>query len=239
MHGECLPLFPFYHTMECDGFTVVEVMLLWYNLFKGKEGIMTEIILMITAYVIGMIPNAYFLRAFMDKERLGHVRSDQVGAYYILTHIKEPPFYMTLLLDLVKGAGIVLLAQWLSDFSSLPAVLILITLIARNFNVIIGIRNGLGITIILGGLIIYTPLIVLIYAVVVPIFYFAIHDLDTALALSTVSMPIALGLMHDSLLTLLMGILMVMAVFVHKSIYIRAAAFRTKHRDYTRDNPFI
>lgn len=199
---------------------------------------MINIVLIIIAYIVGMVPNAYFLQGFIKKERLGYVRSDKVGAYKVLVHIKEPAFFMTLLLDLIKGVGLVLLAQWLGSFSSMPAILLLTALIARNFNLFIGIRNGIGVTIIIGGLLVFAPLIVLIYTTVVVIFYLAVHDLDTSLALGTTSIPITLGLMTDSLLTLFIGFLIVIVVFVHKALYVRAAAFRTKYMDYKRDNPF-
>ncbi|MFP4078191.1 MAG: glycerol-3-phosphate acyltransferase [Candidatus Izemoplasmataceae bacterium] len=199
---------------------------------------MIALFLIVGAYVVGMIPNAYVLQVFLDKEKLGHVRSDKVGSYDVYTHIKEPEFYMTVMLDLFKGASVVFLASQLSNQVALPAFLLLVTVIARNFNVIIGIRNGIGITIILGGLLVYAPLIVLIYTVVVLVFYSGVHDLDTSLTLGTVVIPITLAFTVDSLLVLLIGFALVMAIFVHKFLYIRAAAFRTRHADHHRDNPF-
>ncbi|MFW6298409.1 MAG: glycerol-3-phosphate acyltransferase [Bacillota bacterium] len=199
---------------------------------------MVALALVVGAYVLGMIPNAYVLQAFLDKERLKHVRSDQIGAYEVYIHIKEPEFFMTILLDLIKGALVVFLATWLSDSEALPAMLLLVMVIARNFNVFIGIRNGFGITMILGGLLVYAPFLVLIYMVVVLIFYMGVHDLDTSLALGTVTIPITFAFTVESVWVLLIGFALVMAVFVHKFLYVRAAAFRTRYSDHRRDNPF-
>lgn len=199
---------------------------------------MIDIGLIVIAYTVGMIPNAYFLQVFINKERLGYVRSDKVGAYKILIHIKEPAFFLTLLLDLLKGAGVVFLAQWLGTFPAMPAILLLTAVIARNFNLVIGIRNGVGLSIIIGGLLVQAPLVILIYGVVSLIFYIAVRDMDTSMALGTTTIPITFGLMTESLLTIFIGFLMVITVFIHKALYIRAAALRTKYIDYKRDNPF-
>jgi glycerol-3-phosphate acyltransferase PlsY len=199
---------------------------------------MIYLFLGIVAYGVGVIPNALLLKGFLNKKRLGYVRCDMVGSYNILMHIKEPEFYMTLILDLIKGMSLVLLAQWLSSETALGMILLLIAVIARNLNPIIGIRNGVGITIIIGGLLVYAPLVVFIFMTATTIFYMGIHDLDTSFALSSISIPITLGLMSDSLLVLLIGFLLVMAVFVQKMLYVRAAAFRTRYKDHTRGNPF-
>lgn len=199
---------------------------------------MTNFILIVAAYIVGVVPNIYLLKGFLSTESLKLVRADKVGPYYILTHLKVPAFFMSLLLDLLKGAGLVLLAKWLGSFEPLPVVLLLSAVIARNFNPIIGIRNGLGIAIVIGGLLIYAPLVVLIFAVATAIFYIGIRDLETSLTLATTSIPITLGLMVDSLLVLLISIILVIVIFIHKRIFIHAAAVRLKYHDNTRDNPF-
>jgi len=199
---------------------------------------MEDLILIGVAYAVGVVPNIYLLRGFIDKENLKLVRADKVGPYYVFTHLKEPAFFMTLLLDLVKGAGLVLLARWLGSFEPLSIVLLLVAVIARNFNPIIGIRNGLGLAIIMGGLIVMAPLVGLIFAVATSIFYIGLRDLETSLALATTSIPISLGLMVDSLLVLLISIMLVIVIFIHKRLFIHASAVRLKYDDYTRDNPF-
>ncbi|MGM0435731.1 MAG: glycerol-3-phosphate acyltransferase [Bacillota bacterium] len=199
---------------------------------------MENLILIVVAYMIGVVPNIYLLRGFIDKERLKLVRADKVGPYYVFTHLKEPAFFMTLLLDLIKGAVLVLLAQWLGSFGPLPIVMLLFAVIARNFNPIIGIRNGLGVAIVMGSLLVYAPLVVLIFAVATSIFYIGIRDLETSLALATTSIPISLGLLVDSLLVLLISIILVIVIIIHKRLFIHASAVRLKYDDNTRNNPF-
>ena len=199
---------------------------------------MINLILIVAAYIVGVVPNIYLLKGFLSTESLKLVRADKVGPYYVLTHIKEPAFFMSLLLDLLKGGGLVLLARVSGSFEPLPIVLLLTAVIARNFNPIIGIRNGFGIAIITGGLLIYAPLVVLIFAVATSIFYIGIRDLETSLTLATTSIPISLGLMVDSLLVLVISIILVIVIFIHKRLFIHATAARLKYRDNMRDNPF-
>ena len=200
---------------------------------------MTNVMLIFAAYIVGVVPNIYILRGFMNEKALELVRADKVGPYYVFTHIKEPAFYMSLLLDLLKGSGLVLLAMWLGSFAQLPIVLLLVAIIGRNFNPVIGIRNGLGIAILMGGLLVYAPLIVLVFALATLIFYMGIHDLETSLTMATTSIPITLGLMVDSLIVLVISIIMVVVIFIHKRLFIHASAVRLKRDDSRRNNPFL
>lgn len=200
---------------------------------------MINLLLLVLAYVIGMIPNAYILGLFMDKDKLAHVRSDLVGAYKVLINIKKPEFFMTLLLDFLKGALLVSLTLLFETWVFLPMLLILIAMIARNFNVFIGFRNGVGIAILMGGMLIYAPWFILIYLILVLIIAPFINDLDAALAMATIVIPLGSALMIQAVHSVLIGIMIVAVVFVQKIVYTNAAAFRTKYSDYKRGNPFV
>lgn len=200
---------------------------------------MINIALLVLAYVIGMIPNAYILGLFMDKEALAHVRSDFIGAYKVLINFKKPEFFMTVSLDFLKGIVLVALTLLFDTWVFLPMLMILIAMIARNFNLFIGFRNGLGIAILMGGMLLYAPWFILIYLILVLILNPFINDLDASLAMATIVVPLGSALILQAVHSVLIGIMIVAVVFIHKIIYIQAAAFRTKYSDYKRDNPFV
>ncbi len=199
---------------------------------------MINIGLILLAYVLGMIPNIYILRPFFTHDKLDYVRSDEVGTYKVFVNFKKPEFFMVVALDFLKGFLLVLLTMFIDTWSFLPMLLILVAVIARNFNLFIGFRNGLGIAIMMGGLALYAPWILLIYAVLVIIIQLFINDLDSALAMSTIVIPVGSAFLIEAIHSILLGIFLVAVVFIHKIIYTQAAAFRTRHRDFTRENPF-
>ncbi len=194
--------------------------------------------LLLIAYLIGMMPNEKLLGFLMNKDNLEAVRSDAIGAVKMLQNIKQPAFFMMLLLDVLKGASLVLMAIYLGTWHFLPMLLLLIALIGHNFNPITGIRNGLGIAILSGGLLIYTPVVFVLYLILTIILQLFINDLDTASALGTIVIPISSALILQEVHSIIIGIAIIMVVFIQKTVYIQYAAFRTDYGDYKTNNPF-
>ena len=202
-----------------------------------RGGFLTFLLLGLS-YIIGMIPNAFIYQKFVPISRLKYVRSDYIDALDMLKHIKEPPFFLTVGTDLLKGVALALLGMFFSESGTLALIMILVAIFARNFNVFIGIRNGHGMAILFGGLMVYAPIVIIPMVLFTMMIGFFSNALDMALVLSVVLLPVSLAFLPDPLGAVIISLMIMCVILTHQLMYAKEAARRTRYKDSRYHNPY-
>jgi acyl phosphate:glycerol-3-phosphate acyltransferase len=118
------------------------------------------------AYLIGSIPSAYFVTRLVKRRDIrhlgtGHTGRGNVGARNVYVNVGKVAGIIVAVLDIVKGAGAVVMAEWLLGWplpsaSSLDARLILVlvaglaVVVGHIWPVYIGFRGGEGLATAIG-----------------------------------------------------------------------------------------
>lgn len=199
---------------------------------------MTTVLLIIASYLIGMIPNKFIYKKIVSVKKLEYVRSDFVTALDAAKHIKEPAFFLTIGTDILKGLLLGYLGMVFSETGTLSLILLLVAIIARNFNPFIGIRNGHGMAILFGGLIMYSPVLLLLMILYTVIVGVAANDLDTGFILSVVLLPVSMAFFTDPLGAIIVSLLITTMVITHQLMYTREAAKRTRYESNKSRSPY-
>lgn len=199
---------------------------------------MVVIVLFVLSYVIGMIPNQFLYQKIVSRKKLEYVRSDYITSLDVIKHIKEPAFFLTVGTDFLKGLLLALLGSWLLDSATLVLVMLLIAIIARNFNLFIGIRNGVGMAILIGGIVVYSPVVLIPMALFTIIFGYFMNDLNIAFILSVVIMTVSLAFLDDPIGAPFVAFVIMAVMITHQLTYTTEAAKRTKHEDSKHRNPY-
>ncbi len=109
---------------------------------------MTSISAVLLAYLIGSIPFGVILTRLVGAGDLRAIGSGNIGATNVLRTGRKKLAAATLLLDMAKGAGAVLIAwRWFPDAVSLAALGVVI---GHCFPVWLGFRGGKGVATLLG-----------------------------------------------------------------------------------------
>lgn len=200
---------------------------------------MTTVLLIIVSYLIGMVPNQFLYKKIVPLKKLQYVRSDFITAIDTMKHIKEPAFFLTIGTDIIKGLVLGYLGMVFSETGTLALILLLVAIIARNFNPFIGIRNGHGMAILFGGLIMYSPVLLLLMILYTVIIGVAANDLDMAFILSVVLLPVSMAFFSDPLGAVIVSLLITTMVITHQLMYTKEAAKRTRYEDSKHKNPYL
>ncbi|MFW5838585.1 MAG: glycerol-3-phosphate acyltransferase [Bacillota bacterium] len=194
--------------------------------------------LLIFSYLLGMIPSQFIYQKVVPLKKLQYVRSDYITSLDVIKHIKEPAFFLTVGTDFLKGLILGLLGMAFSESGTLTLIMLLIAIIARNFNVFIGIRNGVGMAILIGGIVIYAPIVLIPMMLFTLIFGFFMNDLNIAFILSVVIMTVSLAFLNDPIGATFVAFVIMAVMITHQLKYTEEAAKRTKYEDSKYHNPY-
>jgi acyl phosphate:glycerol-3-phosphate acyltransferase len=117
---------------------------------------MTDLLAVVAAYLMGSIPFAQLLsqRRGIDLRRVG---SGNVGATNVLRTLGVRTAVLAMLLDAVKGAVAVLIAQRLTGGMSAPVAAGLASVIGHVYPVWLRFRGGKGVATAAGAFAVLTP----------------------------------------------------------------------------------
>ncbi|WP_243291299.1 glycerol-3-phosphate 1-O-acyltransferase PlsY [Bacillus sp. FJAT-47783] len=138
------------------------------------------VVLVITSYFIGSIMFGY-----LTATRFGHIDiqnegSGNVGARNVGRLIGKKAFVYTFLGDAAKGSIVVLWAQYLdvSDFWQL--VTLLSAILGHLFPVFLNFRGGKGVSTFIGGFLVYSPIMFLVFTGFFLVVFFLIRSMTIA-----------------------------------------------------------
>lgn len=120
---------------------------------------MTDLLAVVAAYLMGSIPFAQLLsqRRGVDLRRVG---SGNVGATNVLRTLGVRPAVLAMMLDAVKGAVAVLVAQRLTNGVAAPVLAGLASMIGHVYPVWLRFRGGKGVATAAGAFAVLTPVAV-------------------------------------------------------------------------------
>jgi glycerol-3-phosphate acyltransferase PlsY len=194
--------------------------------------------LLVFSYVLGMIPNQFLYQKIVSPKKLEYVRSDFITPLDVFKHIKEPAFFLSVGTDFLKGVILGVLGMVFSETGTLSLIMLLVAIIARNFNVFIGIRNGVGMAILIGGIVVYAPIVLIPMMLFTVIFGFFMNDLNIAFILSVVIMTVSLAFLEDPIGAPFVAFVIMAVMITHQLKYTDEAAKRTKYEDSKYHNPY-
>jgi acyl phosphate:glycerol-3-phosphate acyltransferase len=117
---------------------------------------MADLLAVVAAYLMGSIPFAQLLstRRGIDLRRVG---SGNVGATNVLRTLGVRPAVLAMMLDAVKGAIAVLIAQRLTNGVAAPVVAGLASMVGHVYPVWLRFRGGKGVATAAGAFAVLTP----------------------------------------------------------------------------------
>ncbi|MEZ4630941.1 MAG: glycerol-3-phosphate 1-O-acyltransferase PlsY [Deinococcales bacterium] len=186
--------------------------------------IFLTIICILLAYLLGSIPTGYLIAKAhgVDIQKIG---SGNIGATNVLRSVGRIPALIVVILDPLKGALAVLIAQW-SQLSIWGVALTgLAAILGNNFNVFLRFRGGKGIATSLGMFAPIDPLTTLAAALIgiFTIFLGRYVSLGSLVGIFAAILLHLKGQYHIATL-LLVCIVFALAMFQHRSNLQRLAA---------------
>ncbi len=199
---------------------------------------MTNILLIAIAYIIGMIPNAMLFGLMFNRASFEAIRSDAMGPEDIIRQFLKLPVFLTIMTDFLKGMLVVFLGMQFAQAAPMPMIMLFAALLARNYNVLIGLRGGKGVAMMLGGMVLIGPWSIPVYLVIVLIIFGVMRDLDYALGIGSVGLPAALVIGTGEIHYIFTGILIAMSIIAKHIDYTNTKANRYYAEKHERGNPF-
>lgn len=127
---------------------------------------MTQIIVLIVAYLLGSIPFGYLIVQTKGGGDVRQTGSGGTGATNVSRRAGKVAGVLTLLLDAAKGAAAVLIAQNLSGSIWVKAAAAIAVMVGHIFPVWLGFRGGKGVATGVGVFLVLAPIALLCAGVV-------------------------------------------------------------------------
>ncbi len=118
---------------------------------------MINVILLLFAYGIGLIPSAYIYSRVFKHVDITETGTGNVGAMNTIVNVGILPGLFTLLSDVGKGVLVVWLATSFGTVDSIPVLALFFLILAHNFNPFLDFKGGKGFGNLAGGLILFSP----------------------------------------------------------------------------------
>lgn len=188
---------------------------------------MTTILLILTAYVLGSIPNALWVGKVFKGIDVREHGSKNTGSTNAARVLGAKLGILTLVLDIVKGSIPVILAlimradliENVANISNIDAILIGVSaIIGHSFSIFMKFKGGKAVATTVGVFIVLVPKALLLAAVV----FFAVFLLTRYVSLSSmigaVSLPIFIYLLYGNIPYIIFGgIIAILIIIRHKS----------------------
>lgn len=191
------------------------------------------------AILIGTLPGDWILKPFFSKRQLEYVRSDYIGTAGMWEHLKEPRFFLTFLIDIIKGLLVVWLAMGLSDSSLVLTFALVVAVIAHNFNMVKGLRNGIGALIMLSGFLLIEPWVSAAFIASIPLFRIFTKNYDIIMVLSTFALVAAMNALITTASAWMFSMFILIGTIAYKAVYYKQVSARSFNEDYIKRNPFV
>src|SRR3982751_6316634 len=173
-------------------------------------------------YLLGSIPFGLGLTRVAGKGDVRDIGSGNIGATNVLRTGSKPLAAMTLILDCLKGAAAVLLAQLLLGPEARPAAGAG-ALIGHMYPLWLKFKGGKGAATFFGLLIPLLPIAAVVYAVTWILVLLTIRISSVAGISAAASAPIAAFLLHSSLFPMLLAFA-VLVMWKHRENILRLKA---------------
>ncbi len=159
--------------------------------------IFKEILVIITAYLLGAVPFAYIFARLIKGIDIRQAGTHNAGAMNVVEQIGLIPGVAVLLLDIGKGSLAVFLARWLE----VPDIVIYLAGLAavagHTWPVYLRFKGGKGAATTIGVLWILAPLEFSICLAIIVAIFFATHDTGSGMAVGLILLPLLLWIFGE------------------------------------------
>ncbi|MEM8953790.1 MAG: glycerol-3-phosphate 1-O-acyltransferase PlsY [Verrucomicrobiota bacterium] len=187
---------------------------------------MTAILAIVAAYVVGATPFGYLAGKWRGIDIRKH-GSGNIGATNVLRTLGKPLGITVFILDFLKGLAPALAALNLfpgsGSGSLIPIAVALATILGHNFTFWLGFKGGKGIATSAGALVALMPLPILAALVVWLTTFFSFKYVSLASMLAALAVPVTLAALQftrgpqDFPLLIFASLIACLAIFRHKS----------------------
>lgn len=178
------------------------------------------------AYLLGSIPFGFLLVRWKTGTDVRTKGSGNIGATNVLRTTGKALGILTLLLDVLKGAAAVAIAQWLGAGDPLwSALAALAVLLGHMFPVWLRFRGGKAVASMLGAYLVLTPLAMLATILIFALMLWKTRYVSLSSIVSAAVFPLGVWLLyHNGLYTLVAAICAALIIYKHKSNMARLRA---------------
>ncbi|MCL4783504.1 MAG: glycerol-3-phosphate 1-O-acyltransferase PlsY [Bryobacterales bacterium] len=178
------------------------------------------------AYLLGSIPFGFLLVRWKTGTDVRTKGSGNIGATNVLRTTGKALGILTLLLDVLKGAAAVAIAQWLSAGNPLwCALAALAVLLGHMFPVWLRFRGGKAVASMLGAYLVLTPLAMLATILIFALMLWKTRYVSLSSIVSAAVFPLGAWLLyHNGLYTLVAALCAALIIYKHKSNMARLRA---------------
>jgi glycerol-3-phosphate acyltransferase PlsY len=158
---------------------------------------MTQIIVLIIAYLIGSIPFGYLIVRSKEGGDIRQTGSGGTGATNVSRRAGKAAGVLTLLLDAAKGAAAVLIAQNVSGSDWVKAAAAIAVIVGHIFPVWLGFRGGKGVATGVGVFLVLAPVALLCAGVVFVSIVFFTRYVSLGSILAAALIPLLVWLQNE------------------------------------------
>lgn len=181
--------------------------------------LVTGLLAILIAYLLGAIPFGYLVTRFTTGKDVRSEGSGNIGATNVLRAAGRGAAVATLFLDMAKGFGAVWIAGWLTDGSSgWMADAALAVMAGHAFPIFLGFKGGKAVATFFGAFLYLTPIPALAALIVFVIVVVITRYISAASVLACAAFPLGVWLIqHATLNEVLAAVLAaVIVVYRHK-----------------------
>ncbi len=178
------------------------------------------------AYLLGSIPFGFLLVRWKTGTDVRTKGSGNIGATNVLRTTGKALGLLTLLLDVLKGAAAVAVAQWLGAGDVLwGALAALAVLLGHMFPVWLRFRGGKAVASMLGAYLVLTPLAMLATILIFALMLWKTRYVSLSSIVSAAVFPLGVWLLyHNGIYTLVAAVCAALIVYKHKGNMARLRA---------------
>ena len=185
----------------------------------GNE-VITGIIAVIVAYLIGSFPAAYIVTRLMTGKDIRQLGSGNVGAHNTFREIGVVASVLVAILDIGKGALAVVLAHWLLDvaFYELDIIVLLAAIAAvagHMWSIYLRLAGGNGLAATIGVLVILLPWEFLIFIPVFGVLFVISRNTVLSANIGLLSVPVSAWFLEQEWLYVLFCLILVVMLVLN------------------------
>ena len=181
---------------------------------------------LLIAYFLGSIPFGFLLVRWRTGTDVRTKGSGNIGATNVLRTTGKALGILTLLLDVLKGAAAVAIAQWLTGGDILwSALSALVVLLGHMFPVWLRFQGGKAVASMLGAYLVLTPLAMLGTILIFILMIWRTRYVSLSSIVSAAVFPLGVWLLyHNTIYTLIAALCAALIIYKHEGNIMRLRA---------------
>ncbi len=197
--------------------------------------LVTGIIVIVIAYLLGSIPFAYIVTRFVSGQDIRKLGSGNVGGNNVYRHVGLTAAIPVALFDVAKGTAAVATAHWLLEVPLFePNIYIFLAAIAavvgHIWSIYLKFRGGNGLSATIGVLSILMPWETLIVVALIIILKFVTRNLVLATNISLLTVPIFVWFIEKDMIYVVFCLVLVVVLILNFIPTVRKALVKAGNR---------